>query len=84
MTWQRRHVSESSGGPSLEETILEPDSDSPPGFRQGEVRGAALRRSCSRAPPGGECEEDLASITGLCDLFVRDEKRIQKDKVESW
>ena len=44
----------------------------------------ALRLFCSRAPPGGECEEDLASITGLCDLFVSHEKRVQKDTVESW
>ena len=32
--WQRRRGSESIGGPSLEETVLEPDSDTPPGFRQ--------------------------------------------------
>lgn len=49
--WQRRRGRESIGGPALEETVLEPDGDTPPGFRQRGGEGCGIEALLLPCPP---------------------------------
>lgn len=42
-----------------------------------------MRLLCSRAPPGGECKEALASQPHVYVAFLLEMRGIQKDKLES-
>lgn len=56
-----------------------PRSRLAPGRRRG-GRGGGLRL-CSLAPPGGECEEDLApEHTCVWQFLLREEKGVRKDE----